>query len=75
FDGQLVPVPSAANFFAVKTSIPPKELFEALHARGILIRNVSSAPMLEHYVRISVGTPEENDKLIAALREITGGES
>jgi histidinol-phosphate aminotransferase len=70
FDGMLVPMPSAANFFAVKTAIPPKELFEALHARGILIRNVSSAPMLSEYVRISVGTPEENDKLIAALRGI-----
>lgn len=70
FDGLLIPTPSAANFFAVKTAIPPKDLFEALHARGILIRNVSSAPMLENYVRISVGTPEENDKLIAALREI-----
>lgn len=70
FDGLLTPVPSAANFFAVKTAIPPKELFEALHARGILIRNVSSAPMLENYVRISVGTPVENDRLIAALREI-----
>jgi histidinol-phosphate aminotransferase len=72
FDGMLVPVPSAANFLAVKTVLPPKELFEALHARGILIRNISSAPMLENYVRISVGTPEENDRLIAALREIVG---
>ncbi len=72
FDGVLMPVSSAANFFAVKTVIPPKELFEALHARGILIRNVSSAPMLENYVRISVGTPEENDRLIAALKEIVG---
>lgn len=63
-------MPSAANFFAVRTAIPPKELFEAVHARGILIRNISSAPMLENYVRISVGTPEENDQLIAALKEI-----
>jgi len=70
FDGLLIPLPSAANFFSVKTAIPPKELFEALHARGILIRNISSAPMLENYVRISVGTPEENDKLLSALEEI-----
>ncbi|MBO0862601.1 MAG: histidinol-phosphate transaminase [Chloracidobacterium sp.] len=66
----LKPVPSAANFFCVKTGAPPKELFEALHARGILIRDVSKAPMLSDYVRISVGAPEENDKLIAALKEI-----
>src|SRR5215813_6830651 len=64
------PVPSAANFFCVKTAISPKELFEALYARGILIRDVSQAPMLSEYVRISVGTPEENDRLLAALKEL-----
>src|SRR5262245_24887745 len=66
----LSPVPSTANFFCVKTRIPPPELFEALHARGILIRDVSKAPMLGDYVRLSVGTPEENDTLIAALKEL-----
>ncbi|HEX2488046.1 MAG TPA: histidinol-phosphate transaminase [Blastocatellia bacterium] len=66
----LEPVPSAANFFCVKTPILPKELFETLHARGILIRDISKAPMLSEYVRISVGAPEENDRLIAALKEI-----
>jgi len=66
----LTPVPSAANFFAVKTALVPKDLFTQLHARGILIRDVSSAPLLKDYVRISVGTPEENDALLSALREI-----
>jgi histidinol-phosphate aminotransferase len=66
----LWPVPSAANFFVVRTAVPPKELFEELHARGILIRDVSKAPMLSEYVRISVGTPEENNTLVAALKEI-----
>ena len=71
----LTPVASAANFFAVKTAIAPRELFTQLHARGILIRDVSSAPLLKDYVRISVGTPEENDALLAALREIIGKDS
>ena len=66
----LKPVPSAANFFVVKTVFPPSELFAALVERGLLIRDVSKAPMLSDYVRISVGTPEENDRLLAALREI-----
>jgi histidinol-phosphate aminotransferase len=68
----LQPVPSAANFFAVRTAIPPKELFAALHARGILIRDVSSAPLLADYVRISVGTPAENDRLLDTLKRIFG---
>ena len=42
----------------------------AAATRGILIRDVSKAPMLGEYVRISVGAPEENDKLIDALKEI-----
>jgi histidinol-phosphate aminotransferase len=67
----LEPVASAANFFAVKTAIAPKELFTQLHARGILIRDVSSAPLLKDYVRISVGTPAENDALLTALSEIS----
>jgi histidinol-phosphate aminotransferase len=68
----LQPVPSAANFFVVKTAIPPGDLFDALVQRGLLIRDVSKAPMLSEYVRISLGTPEENDRLLAALREIMG---
>jgi histidinol-phosphate aminotransferase len=66
----LSPIPSAANFFCVRTTLAPKQLFEELHARGILIRDVSKAPMLSQYVRISVGRPEENDRLVKALREI-----
>jgi histidinol-phosphate aminotransferase len=66
----LTPVPSSANFMLVRTALPPKQLFEALHARDILVRDVSKYPMLADYVRISVGSPEENDRLIAALREI-----
>jgi histidinol-phosphate aminotransferase len=66
----LAPVPSAANFMVVRSTIPPKQLFDGLHARGILVRDVSKYPMLSDYVRISVGSPEENDRLIAALHEI-----
>jgi histidinol-phosphate aminotransferase len=63
-------VPSQANFFLAKTGLPPKEIFEKLLARDILVRDVSKYPMLSEYVRISVGTPEENDKLIAALKDV-----
>jgi histidinol dehydrogenase len=63
-------VPSQANFMLAKTPVKPKEIFEALLERDILIRDVSKYPMLSEYVRISVGAPEENDKLIAALKEI-----
>jgi histidinol-phosphate aminotransferase len=66
----LTPLPSAANFLIVRTALAPAQLFEVLHERGILVRDVSKYPMLADYIRFSVGTPEENDRLVAALREI-----
>jgi len=60
--------PSEANFFLVEVSIDPKVIFEDLYRQGILIRDVSSYPMLSKCLRISVGTREENDRLLSALR-------
>ena len=40
----------------------------SLYEQGILIRDVSSYPMLSKCLRISVGTREENDRLLSALR-------
>jgi histidinol-phosphate aminotransferase len=66
----LTPVPSRANFMVVSSSIEPKQVFAELFKRDILIRDVSSHPMLSDYFRLSVGTPEENDLVLSALREI-----
>jgi histidinol-phosphate aminotransferase len=66
----LAPVRSHANFMVVRSSIEPKRVFRELLARDILVRDVSGYPMLRDYFRVSVGTPEENDKLLAALREV-----
>ena len=65
-------VPSRANFMLMRGPLPPGQLFKAFHERDILIRDVSKYQMLSDYVRISVGTPEENDLLIAGIREIKG---
>ncbi len=70
----LKPYPSEANFLLVKLlGIPAGELMEKLYRRGIIVRNVSGLPGLKgDHVRITVGTPEENRRLISALREIMG---
>ena len=62
--------PSEANFFLVEVPIPPKVIFDDLYRQGILIRDVSSYPMLSKCLRISVGTREENDLLLSALRTV-----
>jgi histidinol-phosphate aminotransferase len=66
----LAPVPSHANFMVVRSEIEPRRVFASLLERDILVRDVSGYPMLRDYFRVSVGTPEENDRLIAALKEI-----
>jgi histidinol-phosphate aminotransferase len=60
--------PSAANFLLVELSeVAPAAAFAALHAQGILVRDVSSAPRLARCLRVSVGAPAENDAVIAGF--------
>ena len=61
--------PTEANYFLVESEKPPQSIFEYLYSKGILIRDVSSYPMLPKGMRISVGKPEENDRLLLALRD------
>ena len=56
----VIAFPSAANFIFFKVA-EPKRVFEALCDRGILIREYANA------LRVSVGTPEENDRFLEAL--------
>jgi histidinol-phosphate/aromatic aminotransferase/cobyric acid decarboxylase-like protein len=69
----LTPVRSLANFMVVRSTIDPTKIFSELIKRDILVRDVSGYPMLEDYFRLSVGTPEENDLLLRALREVFEG--
>ena len=68
----LQPVASRANFMIVRTTVEPRQLFNELLARDILVRDVSGYPMLKDYFRFNVGTPQENDRLIQSLNEIMG---
>ena len=59
--------PSAANFVLVRVADAPGAM-ETLIRRGILVRNLhGSHPLLAHCLRLTVGTPDENAKLIEAL--------
>jgi histidinol-phosphate aminotransferase len=61
------PFPSKANFILLRTAKPPRELFDALYKQSVLIRDVSAYPLLEQCLRVSIGTPEENDRFLSAL--------
>jgi histidinol-phosphate aminotransferase len=61
------PVKSDANMFLVRVADAAKA-FAGLKQRGVLIKNVSSMhPLLANTLRISVGTPHENQRLLTAL--------
>ena len=59
--------PSDANFLLVKTE-HPRELYDYLIARELIVRDRSRTPGCEGTLRITIGTPEENDRLIEELR-------
>ena len=63
----LSPVPSGANFILVSVEGDAHDLWERLLERGVLVRDFSSWPRVEGCLRITVGTPEENDAFLAAL--------
>jgi histidinol-phosphate aminotransferase len=62
--------PSDANFLLIRTPTPALQVEQRLLARGVAIKNVSRAGLLEGCLRITVGTPDENRRCIAALRAV-----
>lgn len=60
-------IPSAANFVLVKVDDGQK-VFEELQKEGVITRPMGGYRLPE-YIRISVGTPQENARCLAALRK------
>ena len=77
----LTPYPSQANMMLMRVQLKSlmglgpdaaaQSVFDGLKARGILVKNVSKMhPTLSACLRLTVGTSEENDALLAALSQI-----
>ena len=63
--------PSDANFVLVKTT-NARGIYNYLVEKGIIVRDRSKIELCEGSLRITVGTPAENDKLIEALKSFQG---
>ena len=63
-------VPSAANFVFGKPPRPAAQMVAALRERKILVRHYDREPVAG-WIRITVGTRDQHDKLLAALKEIS----
>lgn len=65
-------LPSQANFlFARHPKHEGARLAGALRERAVLVRHFA-LPRIQDFLRITVGLPAENEKLVAALRDILG---
>lgn len=61
---------SRANFLLARVP-DARVLCDALLQRRILVKSLHGAhPLLEQCIRVTVGTPDENDALLAAMREV-----
>lgn len=63
--------PSDANFILFRPHEKTgDDVWQALVDRSVLVRNCSSWPRLENCLRVTVGTPAEDDRFLDALREV-----
>lgn len=60
--------PSDANFILVKTE-DANAIYNYLTSKGIVVRNRSKVELCEGCLRITIGTPEENQQLVSVLKE------
>jgi histidinol-phosphate aminotransferase len=66
---------SGANFVLFRpTAADGRTVWQKLVDRSVLVRDCSSWPRLENCLRVTVGTPDENDRFLTALADIVGPE-
>jgi histidinol-phosphate aminotransferase len=61
--------PTEANFILIKVDDANKR-YDELIAKGIVIRNRTTQPLCENTLRLTIGTEQENKKLMEALASL-----
>jgi histidinol-phosphate aminotransferase len=61
--------PSAANFVLLRLSAPAAPVFERLLRRGLIVRPLAGYG-LPDCLRVSIGLPQDNDRLLATLPQV-----
>lgn len=62
--------PSDSNFLLVKVDNADKRYKELIN-NGIVVRNRTNQPLCNNCLRLTIGTPDENKKLITTLKQIS----
>ncbi len=61
--------PSQTNFVLANFGRPGKEIYDVLLRQGVIVRPMP--PPIATWLRITIGTPEENDRLLGAVQELS----
>ena len=61
--------PTEANFILIKVDDANKR-YDELIAKGIVIRNRTTQPLCENTLRLTIGTVQENTRLIEVLKQL-----
>ncbi len=70
---KLAYIPSVGNFIAVDVGGPARPVYEGLLHEGVIVRPVGGYGMPNH-LRITVGTAEQNERVVKALHKVLGAE-
>jgi len=62
-------IPSVCNFVTADVRQPGRAMFRKLLDRGVIVRPLDGYGMPNH-LRLSIGLPAENDRLLEALAEL-----
>jgi histidinol-phosphate aminotransferase len=63
--------PSGANFILFRPrTVAGRDVWQGLLDRSVLIRDCSGWPRLGGCLRVTIGTPAENDEFLTALSEV-----
>ncbi len=62
-------IPSSANFISVNLAQPAMPVYQALLQKGVIVRPVANYELPE-FLRVSIGTEQENSFFINALTEV-----
>lgn len=67
----ITPFTSEANFILFRTNKNADRVYQGLIDGGILVRNMNQRGLLNNCLRVTIGTSEENNIFLEALKEVT----
>ncbi|MFH0796503.1 MAG: histidinol-phosphate transaminase [Candidatus Omnitrophota bacterium] len=63
-------LPTEANFILIDFQKNAPEICKRLEEKGVIVRPVDNPKLYPRYIRLTIGTPEENRLFIDSLREV-----